>query len=494
MRKKVGIIGSGLGGISAGIYLSNYGFDVDIYEKNDTIGGKVNEKWIDDFRFDTGPTLLTMPTVVDDLLATAGYSFMDLPDIHPIDPIARNFFSDGSFIDTSSNVNKMISEIARIDVGDSLKYSDYLRYSKNIYDNSAELFLFEPIHELKRLIRNHDISNLLNIFKLDVFSNVHRSNNRFFNNDKILQLFDRYATYNGSNPYSAPGTLNIIPYVEFVLGGYYISGGIYRLIEFLRKILDSQNINVYRNAEVEKILVKNKKAVGLQINGNSVHYDYILSNADVVYTFDKLIDGFNFHTSRLKTLEPSSSGMVFLWGIKGKFNELIHHNVFFSDNYYKEFETLFTNLQPPEDPTVYIAITSKSDNSHAPEGHENWFVMVNMPYINKEYNWNDEINKMRDRIFKKLSKYGIKVSDKIVVEDVITPEDIKNMYYTNKGSIYGISSNTKTTAFRRPANMNKHISNLYFAGGSAHPGGGMPLVILSGKHAATLIFEKENNI
>ncbi len=494
MRKKVGIIGAGLGGLSTALYLSDYGFDVDIFEKNDVIGGKVNEKIIDGFRFDTGPSLLTMPTVVDDLLATSGYNLLDIPDIKQINPIARNFFSDGSFVDTASDIEKMAEELSRIDGADALRYRDYIDYSKSIYDNSADLFLFEPIHEVTRLIRNHDISNLLNVFRLDVFSNVHRSNTRFFENEKILKLFDRYATYNGSNPYSAPATLNIIPYVEFVLGGYYIKGGIYKLIRLLESIMNERNIRIFTNSDVEKIIIDNKVAKGIRVNGIEQKYDYIVSNADVVYTFEKLIDGFNFHTSRLKSLEPSSSGMIFLWGVKGNYNELIHHNVFFSDDYYKEFETIFTDMQPPEDPTVYIAITSKEDKEHAPEGCENWFVLVNMPYISKDYNWEEEAEKMKKRIFDKLAKFGIKIEDKIVTESIITPLDLQNDYNTNKGSIYGISSNTKSTAFRRPANKNKKIENLFFAGGSAHPGGGMPLVILSGKHAATLIYEQENNL
>jgi phytoene desaturase len=494
MKTKVGIIGAGLGGLSAAIYLSEYGFDVDVFEKNHSIGGKVSEKVIDGFRFDTGPSLLTMPTVVDDLLATSGYNLLDIPDIKQINPIARNFFSDGTVIDTSSDIEKMMSELARIDEIDALRYKDYLAYSKTIYDNSADLFLFEPIHELSRLIRNHDISNLLNVFRLDVFSNVHRSNTRFFDNEKILKLFDRYATYNGSNPYSAPATLNIIPYVEFVLGGYYIKGGIYKLIRFLDKIIKERNINVYTDSDVEKIILDNKSAKGLKVNGVKQEYDYIVSNADVVYTFDKLIDGFNFHTSRLKTLEPSSSGMIFLWGVKGNYNELTHHNVFFSDDYYKEFSQIFTDMQPPEDPTVYIAITSKEDKEHAPAGHENWFVLVNMPYISKEYDWEKESEKMRAKIFDKLHKFGLKIESNIVTEEIITPSDLERNYNTNKGSIYGISSNTKSTAFRRPANKSRVIENLFFAGGSAHPGGGMPLVILSGKHAATLIYEKHNNL
>lgn len=494
MQKRVGIIGAGLGGLSAAIYLKDFGYDVEIFEKNSNAGGKVNQYKNDEFTFDTGPSLLTMPTVVDDLLASCGLSFDDFPEIIPIEPIARNFFSDGTVMDTSSDVKKMIEEISHLSEEDALNYSSYLKYSKAIYDNSSELFLFEPIHEVKRLIRNHDISNLMNIFKLDVFSNVHRSNNRFFKDKKTLQLFDRYATYNGSNPYSAPATLNIIPYVEFGLGGYYIQGGMYKLIEYLENRIKEMGIKIHYNSPVDEIIIENKQAIGLKIDNEKISYDYILSNADVVYTFDELIHGYNFHSNRLKKLEPSLSGMVFLWGVEGNYNTLIHHNVFFSENYYKEFETIFTNRMPPDDPTVYIAITSKKDKKHAPDGHENWFVLVNMPYLEKEINWKEVENKMKEKIFEKLKNYGINIQDKIKTEKILNPIDLEKMYNTNKGSIYGISSNTKTTAFRRPANKNKLIKNLYFAGGSVHPGGGMPLVILSGKHAATLIYENDYEI
>ncbi|MFC1713320.1 phytoene desaturase family protein [Candidatus Poribacteria bacterium] len=492
MHSKVTVIGGGLGSLSGAIYLARMGFDVQLFEQNHRLGGKVNELVLDSYRFDTGPTLLTMGFVIDELFRYAGFDRSEFLEFMPVDPICRYFFSDGSIMDASADMDKMMAAVESLSPGEGDAYGRFLEYCKQIYDLTAEVFLFTPIHEIKKVLGKGDLSTLLNLRKMDPFHTMHQGICKFFSDPRLIQLFDRYATYTGSDPYKAPATLNIISYVEHGLGGYYIKGGIYRLVEALENVAEKLGIEINTSAKVEKILWESGKVKGIQVNNEAVIADYVLCGADVVIAYNSLIHGLERRRQKMNRLEPSLSGMVFLWGVKNIHPELAQHNIIFSEDYEREFQQIFGELKPPDDPTVYISISSKTDPEHAPPDSENWFVLLNMPYLDGEAHvkdWNSEIERMRESVFTKLRRIGIHISKHIETERVYTPEDLLSLYASNRGSIYGISSNSKTTAFKRHANRSRDIEGLYFAGGSVHPGGGIPLTILSGKMAAELIAE-----
>ena len=243
------------------------------------------------------------------------------------------------------------------------------------------------------------------------------------------------------------------------------------------------------SAKVEKICHDGKRVSDVQVNGEKVKTDYVLCGADAVIAHDELIEGYQHLTDKLNRLEPSLSGMVFLWGIKGKYPELAHHNIIFSGDYEAEFKQIFKHKRVPDDPTIYIAITSKTDTEHAPVDGENWFVLLNMPYIAPGQIWEKEKVRMQTVVLNRLKQLGIDIANQIKVEKIYTPQDFSELYASNQGSIYGVSSNSRTSAFKRLPNRSRDLKGLYFAGGSVHPGGGIPLVILSGKMAATLIAE-----
>ena len=497
MCKKVIVIGGGPGALSGAIHLARMGFRVQLFEQNDRLGGKANEVTIGSYRFDTGPSLLTMDFVIDDLFRFAGFDRPEFLEFVPKDPTCRYFFSDGSSLDASSDQDRMMAAIQALSPGEEDVYEEFLAYCKQIYDFTAEIFLFTPIHEIKKLMKRGNLSTLFSLYKMDPFRTMHQGISRFFSDPRLIQLFDRYATYTGSNPYKAPATLNIISYVEHGLGVYYVKGGIYRLVDALEEIARKVGVDIQTSARVEKIVHKAEKVQGVQVNGDAVLADYVLCGADVVIAYNSLIEGMQKRCRKLDRLEPSLSGMVFLWGVSKKHPELAHHNIIFSQDYEQEFEQIFRERRAPEDPTVYIAITSKTDPEHAPPDGENWFVLLNMPYLTDEHDaqtWAAETERMRTAIFHKLKRIGIDISGHIETEQVYTPMDFLHLYSSNRGSIYGISSNSKTTAFRRHANRSRDIEGLYFAGGSVHPGGGIPLAILSGKMAAELIAEKNKGM
>ena len=488
-NKTVAVIGGGLGALSGAIRLARLGFAVQLFEKNPRLGGKVNEVVLSDYRFDTGASLLTMTSVIDELFDFAGFKRSDYLDFVPIDPICRYFFRDGSMMDASADMAKMKTAIAQLSPNEVKGYERFLKYSERIHDLTAEIFMFTPIHEFGKLLRLRYFRTLFRLHHIDPFRTVHQSVSRFFSDPRLVQLFDRYATYNGSDPFQAPATLNIIPYIEYGLGGYYIKGGIYRLVDALKRVACALGVQIRTSAKVETIHHDGKRVSGVQVNRERFHADYVLCGADAVVAYQELIDGLQQQREKLNQLEPSLSGMVFLWGVRAKHPTLAHHNIIFSSDYRTEFKQIFRDRHVPDDPTLYIAITSKADAAHAPADGENWFVLLNMPYLAPGQLWEKEKIRMRKVVLDRLKQLGFDIADRIEVEQIYTPEDFCALYASNQGSIYGVSSNRKTTAFRRLPNRSRLLDGLYFAGGSVHPGGGIPLVILSGKMAATLIAE-----
>lgn len=493
------VIGGGLGGLAGAILLAHKGFTVTLFEQNETLGGKMNTRILSsthgEFAFGTGPSLLTMPFVIDRLFAEVGIDRTTRLTFEPLEPLCRYFFSDHSQFDASSDMARMQSRIHSFaQPEEATAYSTFLDYAETIYRTTADVFLYTPFQEWKKIFHPRYAPALFGLHRIDAFRTVNDSIRSFFRDERLIQLFNRYPTYNGSTPFKAPATLNIIPYVEYGLGGYYIKGGMYRLVEELVRLAQELGVIIHTQSQVQSILRHHGKVSGVRVQSiqdqaiTTHHADYVLCNADVVEAHRTLLTDFPQRTRRLTVLEPSISGMVFLWGINRSFPMLSHHNIFFSEHYQQEFHQIFDELRTPDDPTVYISIASKSDPHLAPNGCENWFVLLNMPYMNGQ-DWSAEIPRMKQKILQKLKAHGIDVEEHIVCEETMSPETLYNLYGSNKGSIYGISSNTQWSAFLRPANRSRDVEGLYFCGGSSHPGGGVPLVLLSGMMSAQLIAE-----
>ncbi len=493
-KKKVAIIGGGLGGLSAAIRLASHGFEVDLFEQNKSLGGKANQISQNMFRFDSGPSLLTMPFVLKELFEFAGENIEEHLEIVPLDILCKYFYPDGTIITGFSDLNKFGDELEVKTTDNKSALTNYLNYVKKIYELTSDLFLFNQFLSSKVLFKIKSLQALLQLKNIDPFRTMHQANSKFFKDEKTIQLFDRYATYNGSNPFSAPATLNIIQHVEYNLGGYIVKQGIYSIVETLVNIARKKGVNIFTEHRVEQIITDENKIKCLRI-ANSQNkfiqdYDVIISNADVNFTYKNLLkDESSKQAKRVAKQEPSSSALVFYWGINGDFPNLDVHNILFSNNYKKEFEYLVTKKIIPDDPTIYIYISSKFKKDDAPQECENWFVMINTPYINNNLS-RTNLEELRKNIIHKInSTLGLDISEKIIFEKTMTPFDIERNTSSHRGSIYGISSNKKSAAFLRQRNKSNPYRGLYFCGGSAHPGGGIPLVLLSGKITAELIMK-----
>lgn len=488
MKKKICVIGAGLGGLSAAIRLANKEFEVDLYEQNSAPGGKAGEIKERGYRFDTGPSLLTMPQVIKDLFSECGENINDYLSINRLELICKYFYPDGSILNAYSDQDKFGKEIDEKTSDNSVSLNKYLTYCKTIYELAGDLFLTKDPSSFSTYLNSKALITLLNVGKIDPFRTINEANESFFKDKRLIQLFNRYGTYSGSNPYLAPATLNIIPHVEYNLGSYIPEGGIYAITKSLRKLAEKKSVNIFLNQKVDDIILENKEVKAIKVNNKIIKYDKIISNVDVNFTFKNLIKNFESHESRRYEKKlPSFSGLVFYWGIKKEFPELETHNILFSKDYKKEFDDIFDNKTIHNDPTVYIYISSKFNKDDAPSGKENWFVMVNAPHIQNQ-NWDSEVKSARKNVVKKINNFlKTDIERLIEFEKVMSPVDIQYRTGSYLGSIYGISSNDKFAAFMRQSNKSKTVKNLYFCGGSVHPGGGIPLVILSGKIVSDII-------
>lgn len=495
--KKIAVIGSGLGGLSAAIRLAIRGFEVKVFEKSGKPGGKAGTIEFYGFRFDTGPTLLTMPFVLEELFTDAGESIEDYIELKKLNVNCKYFYPDGTVLNAFSDTGQFAEEV-ELKLGEKASnVKKYLDYCHKIYELTGSLFLQKSLHEISTYTNKTALNTLFNINKIDTGRTMHEANSTFFKNKKLVQLFDRYATYNGSSPFLAPATLNVIQHVEYNLGGFIPANGIYDIPDGLYKLAVKLGVQFNFHSSVNEIMEENRKITGLAYKVNTgeeieEHFDIIVSNADVNITYGKLLgDTKTKQAKRYLDLPPSSSALVFYWGIEKQNPDLEIHNILFSDDYSSEFEDLFNRGICPEDPTVYIYISSKYNKHDAPANCENWYVMINAPSENGQ-DWSEEIANARNKIINKIkNNLGVDVGESIVSEKILSPLDIEKKTGSFKGSLYGISSNSKTAAFMRQRNRSSDYKGLYFCGGSAHPGGGIPLVLLSGKITSELINKYE---
>ncbi|MFW6348491.1 MAG: phytoene desaturase family protein, partial [Cyclonatronaceae bacterium] len=329
------------------------------------------------------------------------------------------------------------------------------------------------------------------------FPTVSTRVNRSFKSPYLRQVFKRFATYNGSSPYLAPATINVIAYIELCTGGYYVKGGLYQIALALQKLCTELGVELHFNKEISRIIVENGAARGVTFCDDEAPAatDVLFSNSDATFTYTQLLPEGTLkkrQKQRIANIEPSCSGFVLLLGTNRKFEKLGHHNIFFSRDYEKEFNEIFQRRMLPEDPTIYVANTSYSDPDHAPEGGSNLFILINAPYLSDNLKWDDaRAREYGNLIIHKLEKQGLEgLSESIQVREHITPQQFYDLYRSNRGSIYGTSSNQQLSAFLRPRNKSSYIDDLYMVGGSTHPGGGIALVMMSARHAVT-IFNRE---
>jgi phytoene desaturase len=474
------VIGAGIAGLASALRLKHQGYNVDVFEKNNYTGGKIHAVKLGNYRFDLGPSLFTMPNLIEELFQLFGKCPTDHFQYIRKDNICNYFWEDGTQFSASANTERFINEASEVFDEPKNNIKSYLDKSKMKFNLTSPVFLEQSLHKTSSYLNLKTLKALSSSYKLDLNDNLNQVNLKSFNNPKLVQFFNRFATYNGSSPYKTPGIMSMIPHLEMHLGTFLPKKGMHDISQSLTRLAESVGVKFHLNSPVEKIRNQGKNVVGIISKGKTYDGDVVVCNMDVYTAYNNILRDAPKPKKTLKQ-ERSSSALIFYWGINKAFKELDLHNILFSKNYEKEFEHLFEKKYFYADPTVYINITSKHIEDDAPEGCENWFTMVNAP-THEGQDWKKQTTYIREKIINKINRtLNTQIEKYIEVEKVLTPEGIEKETASFQGSLYGTSSNNKFAAFLRHPNFSSHFDNLYFCGGSVHPGGGIPLCLMSAK-------------
>jgi len=486
LKKKVIVIGSGIAGLAVSIRLKSRGYNVEIFEKNENVGGKLSDFYLDNFRHDFGPKLFTMPNLIEDIYREAGVNINKYFKYQKLDIACKYFWDDGHVFNAYSNSQKFFNEIDIKFNKKENKVKKYISHSKKKFNLVKKIFLEKSLHKISTYLSFDAIKAILNILHLNIFISLNSLNKRYFRDEKLIQLFNRYATYNGSNPFRTSGIMSIIQHLEHDLGVFMPKKGLSNISYSLHLLALDLGVKFHFNSEINQILIKDKCAVGVKVNDIEYEADIVISNMDINLTYERLLKGFN-KPFFIKKYQPSSSAVVFYWNMNISFPSLSVHNIIFTKDQKKEFDYIFNKQLIYNDPTIYICSTSKIVKEDAPINCENWFILINSPHDNGQ-DWEKIKKDLRSNIIRKINTtLKLNVENCIVNEKILTPVDIEIKTLSKFGSLYGSSSNSLQSAFLRHPNFSKTINNLYFCGGSVHPGGGIPLCLNSAKIVSDLI-------
>lgn len=493
-KAKVVVVGGGLGGLAAAADLALRGFEVELFEKNECLGGKLNILKKDGFSFDLGPSIFTLPQMFRPLFESDGRKLEDYIDLVRVDPQWRNFFEDGTTIDLFENLEDMKGELSRWPSHVFDEYARFLEYSKQQYHILDRGYFEAGLDSFWDFMRFY---GLRGVSGLDLSSSMSKAISKRVSNPYLKNIFEYFIKYVGASALDAPAFMNLMPNIQVEYGLWYVRGGLYKLAEAFTRRLSELNVKVHLNSEVTKIDTDGNRVSAIEVRKGKetlrVKADFVVSNREVIPAYRDLLSESESFVSKLeRKFEPACSGIVLHLGTNRLYPQLAHHNFFYSQNQEKHFKTVFQKKLLPDDPTIYVVAPTRTDPTQAPAGHDNIKILPHIPYIREDrpLQMSDYIA-LKDRVLDKLERMGLEnLRQHIVVEDFWTPLDIEKRYASNRGSIYGVVSDWRRNfAFKAPKASRKY-KNLYFVGGSVNPGGGMPMVVLSGRHASRMIDEK----
>ncbi len=445
--------------------------------------------------FDTGPTLITMPFVFEQFFASVGEQFSDHVKLRRVDPACQYRWDDGSVLDLPFDADAVPDAIERFAPGDGASVRRYLQQAREIYELTKNIFIFSPFDGYKEFFRPKNFSLLPKLGRLKFTSKLHDVHASMFRDKRVIQLFDRFATYNGSSPYEAPATLMVIPWVEIGLGAWYPEGGIYSIAEAITRLAVSRGVRIHRNTRVTSIRTFHGAASGIELeDGSFVRADHVVSNADVYVTRTKLLG-----KALPQPTDLSCSGLVMLMSVNRENYSLQQHNILFSNDYAGEFENIRTELRPRKNATIYISRAAHAEPNSAPLDRESWFVLVNAPpkgvapNLDPEHAsvWKGHEEEQAGEVLERMEAFGL--SPHVRQQIIRTPDTMATEWSSYRGALYGSSSNSMFSAFLRPRQRSTDVANLWYVGGSSHPGGGVPLVVTSGMIAADLILSSQSH-
>ena len=492
-RHRIAVVGGGLGGLAAAAVASARGHDVTLYEKNGWFGGKAALLEEDGFRFDMGPTILTVPAVLDRIFAEGGRRTSDYLDLRRLDPQWRCFFDGGDRVDLMADETAMAAEMERFAPGRSVGegYKAFLAVSRQLHEVSDRFFFWKSVEDLfdtLDLRSNMNPSTLRDVISLRMHSTVAGTIRGKVRDARLAQMLDHFVQYVGSSPYGAPAVLCAIAHMQTAQGVWYPMGGTRAVAEGLARFAQENGATLRSSEDVEGLAMEGGRVAGVRTARGVERYDAVISNMDSVRTYRELVGGEVGATHAKRRFEPACSGVVLYLGLKQRYDHLLHHNFVFSRDPKEEFDAIYRRGEPAPDPTAYVCAPSATEPGVAPAGGEALYVLVHTPYLRPHHDWRSgELYPCyRQVILDKLkSAAGLTdIEDRIVVERHLTPQDIHERYRVLNGAIYGLASHGRMMGAFKPGNRSRTVRGLYLAGGAAHPGPGMPMVMMSGWIAA----------
>ena len=488
----VAVVGGGLGGLAAACVAAARGHRVTLFDKNAWLGGKAAVLHQDGFRFDMGPTILTVPRVLERIFGEAGRNLSDYLDLVHLDPQWRCFFDDGTRIDLLENVDAMADAMDRFAPGKKAGdgYRRFQELSENLHHISNRFFFWKPVEDLFDTIdirANMNPSTLRDVLSLRMGSSVAGTIRSKVKDDRLAQMLDHFTQYVGSSPYGSPAVLCAIAHMQAADGVWYPMGGTRAVAEALMRLATELGATFRTETDVQSLRIENGAVTGLvTAGGDVVSYDMVISNMDSIRTYQELVGGEAGEHYAKKDFEPACSGVVLYLGLDRRYDHLLHHDFVFSRDPAEEFDFIYRKGEPAPDPTCYIAAPSATDASVAPAGGEALYVLVHTPYLRPHHDWQQMFPGYRQVILDKLKRTAGMgdIESRIVVERHLTPQDIHDRYKVLNGAIYGLASHGRFMGAFKPGNRSRQVRGLYLAGGAAHPGPGMPMVMMSGWIAA----------
>ncbi len=487
----VAVIGGGLGGLAASCTLAARGHSVILFEKNEWLGGKAAVLEPEGFRFDMGPTILTLPGVLERIFAEAGYKIEDMLDLRRLDPQWRCFFDDGAVLDLSEEVDTMAATIAERSPKDAEGYRDFMRLSARLHRISDGFFFWKSVEDLRDTIdfrRNMDLATLNDILSLRMGMTVAGTIRRRVRDKQVAQMLDHFVQYVGSSPLASPAVLCSIAHMQIDKGLWYPMGGTGAVPAALAKLARSLGAVLHTGVGIARVISEHDRVVAVETDaGERVAVSAAVSNMDSVRTFRELVGGQPAarFAGRWKR-EPACSGVVLYLGLDRAYDHLLHHDFVFSRDPEDEFDWIYRKGEPAPDPTCYIAAPARTEAGVAPPGGEALYILVHAPYLRPHHDWSSMFPAYRKVIFDKLARCAgmPDLQDRIVFEHALTPADIHQRYRVLDGAIYGLASHGRFFGAFKPGNRSRDLAGLYLAGGAAHPGAGMPMTLMSGWIAA----------
>jgi phytoene desaturase len=495
MTAPVGVIGSGLGGLAAACTLAARGHKVVLFEKNDWLGGKAALYEEGGYRFDMGPTILTVPSVLARIFAEADEKMADRLDLRRLDPQWRCFFDDGAVLDLDEDVAAMALRLRGFsgagEASTEAGYTDFLAMSEKLHEVSRKFFFWKSVEDIgdtMDLKKGMNVATLRDVMSLRMGSTVARQIRKRIGDERVSQMLDHFTQYVGSSPYLAPAVLCSIAHMQTQEGIWYPMGGTRSVPEALTALAERLGVEIRTSTGISRITQENGRASGVVTEaGETVALSAVVSNMDSVRTYRELVGGAaqKSFAKRWKR-EPACSGVVLYLGLDRGYDHLLHHDFVFSRDPEEEFDFIYKKGEPAPDPTCYVAAPARTEPGVAPPGGEALYVLVHTPYLRPHHDWTAMLPGYRRVILDKLARTaGLKdLESRIRVERVLTPADIHERYRVLDGAIYGLASHGRFTGAFKPGNRSRDLPGLYLAGGAAHPGPGMPMVMMSGWIAA----------